>query len=287
MSKFSAGGPAPDTATDNPLAEGLREGSGLLAGLRLIRLLGALLYGILVASLAALLARLCGRPLALRTRLSQSFMKALTASLPLRAHIEGRLPQEPMLWVANHTSWTDIPLLGRLAPLSFLSKAEVAAWPLAGWLAKQGATLFIQRGAGQSDELASQIRQRLTEGHGVALFPEGTSGDGRNLLPFHGRLLSALTGTDFAVQPVAISYRHAGGPCPVAPFIGDDDLVHHIWRLFKHPACEAVVHLLPPIPNQGRNRSQLARLAKEAISEALGLEAAPKRLRQAAARAAD
>ena len=264
------------SATDTP-EDSLGDGSTLLACLRVANLTLALLCGILLATLACVLSLITRKPLPVRGFLTQIFMKSLSAALPLRIRVVGQVPDQPMLWVANHTSWTDIPLLGRLAPLSFLSKAEVADWPLAGWLAKQGATLFIQRGAGQSEDLAPQMRGRLMQGRSVALFPEGTSSDGRQLLPFHGRLLSALTDTHFALQPVAISYLRNGEPCPLAPFVGDDDLLHHLWRLFKQPAIDAVVELLPPIASDGRNRSLLARLAREAIADARGLELPTKK----------
>jgi 1-acyl-sn-glycerol-3-phosphate acyltransferase len=96
-----------------------------------------------------------------------------------------------MLWVSNHVSWTDIPLLGALQPLSFLSKAEVRDWPVAGWLAHKGGTQFIRRGAGDSSQVGQQLTRHLQQGHHLLIFPEGTTTDGLALRTFHGRLLSS------------------------------------------------------------------------------------------------
>jgi 1-acyl-sn-glycerol-3-phosphate acyltransferase len=94
-----------------------------------------------------------------------------------------------MLWVSNHVSWTDIPLLGMLTPLSFLSKAEVRHWPVAGWLAEKAGTLFI-RGGGDGQRLREQISGQLEQRQPLLIFPEGTTTDGRSLRTFHGRLLA-------------------------------------------------------------------------------------------------
>uniref|UniRef100_UPI00161CB0B2 1-acyl-sn-glycerol-3-phosphate acyltransferase n=1 Tax=Pseudomonas chlororaphis TaxID=587753 RepID=UPI00161CB0B2 len=72
-----------------------------------------------------------------RQRWSRFFMARLSNALPFGVTVHGEVPKQPMLWVSNHVSWTDIPLLGALTPLSFLSKAEVRTWPVAGWLAAQ------------------------------------------------------------------------------------------------------------------------------------------------------
>ena len=106
----------------------------------LIRLLLVLAQGMLMASIIALGERLGFKaPIERRQRWTCLFMKRLVAALPFDVKVVGELPQRPMLWVSNHVSWTDIPLLGMLTPLSFLSKAEVRHWPVAGWLAERPA----------------------------------------------------------------------------------------------------------------------------------------------------
>ena len=129
---------------------------------RLIRLLLVLTQGMLMASIIALGERLGFKaPIERRQRWTCLFMKRLVAALPFDVKVVGELPQRPMLWVSNHVSWTDIPLLGMLTPLSFLSKAEVRHWPVAGWLAEKAGTLFIRRGGGDSQRLREQIAGQL------------------------------------------------------------------------------------------------------------------------------
>ncbi|WP_462382018.1 lysophospholipid acyltransferase family protein [Pseudomonas sp. Marseille-QA0892] len=243
----------------------------LLSYLRLVRLTGVLLYGVMLALAACILERFTHGRLALRQRLCSHFMKALAAALPFKVRVEGHLPDEPMLWISNHVSWTDIPFIGQLAPLSFLSKAEVREWPLAGWLARHGGTLFIRRGAGELQSLNSQIGEYLDGSHPVVLFPEGTTSDGLSLLPFHGRLLTAAVERGVPLQPVAIAYRRNGLPCPIAPFIGDDALPTHLLRMMRAERAEVVITLLPPVSSQGLGRTELARQARRAIYEALDL----------------
>ena len=248
----------------------------LLSYLRLARLAGVLLYGVLLALAACVLERFVTDRLALRQRLCRRFLGALARALPFTVRVEGSIPAEPMLWVSNHVSWTDIPLIGQLAPVSFLSKAEVRDWPLAGWLARHGGTLFIRRGAGELQSLNHQIGGYLDGAHPVVLFPEGTTGDGQTLLPFHGRLLTAAVERNVPLQPIAVAYRRNGQPCAIAPFIGDDALPTHLLRLVRAEPAEVVITLLPPIDSQGMGRTELARQARRTIYEALDLAEAPE-----------
>ena len=233
---------------------------------RLARLFLVLGEGALFAAWVALRERLGGAPTALRQRLSWRFMRDLQAALPFTVQVHGRLPETPVLWLANHVSWVDIAGVGALRPLSFLVKSEVGAWPLAGWLARQAGTLFIRRGAGEALDLGRQLAEQLQQDCHVALFPEGTSSDGRAVLRFHPRLLAAAVDSGAALQPVAIRYRRGGQRDPLAPFIGDDELPAHLLRLFAAERATVEVTLLEPIASTGLSRSELARRAHAAIA---------------------
>jgi 1-acyl-sn-glycerol-3-phosphate acyltransferase len=238
--------------------------------LRLLRLLAVLGLGTLLGAAVSLLERLARHDLmALRQRLTRWFLARLAAALPFRLEVQGELPRAPMLWVSNHVSWTDIPLLGMLAPLSFLSKAEVRTWPVAGWLAHKAGTLFIRRGSGDSGLLSQQLGRHLQRGRHLLIFPEGTTTDGQALRTFHGRLLSSAIESGVALQPVAIRYLRDGVPCTVAPFIGDDDLLSHLLRLLGSDVAEVRIQLLAPIPSQAQNRNELARRAQAVVAGAL------------------
>lgn len=244
--------------------------TSLRLALRLLRLSLVLVLGGLLGGLISLLERLRGaeQP-ALRQRLTRWFMARLSNALPYRLRITGQLPEQPMLWVANHVSWADIPLLGQLTPLSFLSKAEVRSWPLAGWLAHKAGTLFIRRGSGDSTLLARQLHRHLEAGRQLLIFPEGTTTDGQQVRTFHGRLLTGAIEAGVPLQPVAIRYRRDGEIDLIAPFIGDDDLPSHLLRLFRAERAVVEIQLLTPIASHGQERNALARQAQRAVQLAL------------------
>jgi 1-acyl-sn-glycerol-3-phosphate acyltransferase len=233
---------------------------------RLLRLFAVLAEGALYAARVDLRERLGGAPMAQRQRLTCRFMRHLRAALPLRLELRGELPAAPALWLANHVSWVDIAVLGSLCPLSFLAKSEVADWPLAGWLARKAGTLFIRRGAGDTLDLGRQLAGHLQQGSHLAIFPEGTSSDGRSVLRFHPRLLAAAVDSGALVQPVAIRYRRDGARDELAPFIGDDELPQHLLRLLAADCATVEITLLAPIASTGLSRSELARRAHGAIA---------------------
>ncbi|MQU05763.1 lysophospholipid acyltransferase family protein [Pseudomonas helleri] len=235
---------------------------------RVVRVLAVVSLGLGMASIFALLHRLhLNSAMDRRQRWTQFFMKRLSNALPFQVTVVGERPVTPMLWVSNHVSWTDIALLGQLTPLSFLSKAEVRSWPVAGWLADQAGSLFIRRGAGDSQTIREQMSHHLQQQHPLLMFPEGTTTDGRSVRTFHGRLLSAAIDSDVALQPVAIRYLRNGESDPIAPFIGDDDLLSHLLRLFAHEQAQVEIHLLEPIVCEQQERAMLAFKAQEAIRQ--------------------
>ncbi|MBC2655283.1 1-acyl-sn-glycerol-3-phosphate acyltransferase [Pseudomonas sp. MSSRFD41] len=237
---------------------------------RIARVLLVVALGLGMASIFGVLERLgISNSMVRRQRWSRFFMARLGNALPFRVTVHGQLPRQPMLWVSNHVSWTDIPLLGMLTPLSFLSKAEVRTWPVAGWLAAKAGSLFIRRGAGDSQLIRKQMTRHLQEQHPLLLFPEGTTTDGRALRTFHGRLLASAIEAEVCLQPVAIRYLRDGQVDDLAPFIGDDDLLSHLLRLFANDQGQVEIHLLKPIPCQGQERAALAFQAQQAVQKAL------------------
>ncbi|VVP73210.1 lysophospholipid acyltransferase family protein [Pseudomonas fluorescens] len=237
---------------------------------RIARVLLVVSLGLKMASLFGVFERIgLAHSMERRQRWSRFFMARLSNALPFRMTVHGELPKQPMLWVSNHVSWTDIPLLGMLTPLSFLSKAEVRTWPVAGWLAAKAGSLFIRRGSGDSQVIRKQMTRHLQTDHSLLMFPEGTTTDGRSLRTFHGRLLSAAIDSQVMLQPVAIRYLRDGEVDTLAPFIGDDDLLSHLMRLFSNDCGDVEVHLLKPIACEGRERAALAFEAQQAVQKVL------------------
>ncbi len=233
---------------------------------RVARVLGVVSLGLGMAGMFGLLEHLgLNSTMDRRQRWSQFFMTRLSNALPFRVRVVGELPATPMLWVSNHVSWTDIALLGQLTPLSFLSKSEVRGWPVAGWLAAKAGSLFIRRGAGDSQLIREQMTRHLQQPLPLLMFPEGTTTDGSSVRTFHGRLLSAAIDSRVSLQPVAIRYLRNGEVDAIAPFVGDDDLLSHLLRLFSHEQGEVEIHLLEPLASHAQERAVLAFRAQEAI----------------------
>jgi lyso-ornithine lipid O-acyltransferase len=162
----------------------------------------------------------------------------------------------PVLFVANHVSYTDITVLGSLIRGSFIAKAEVAHWPLFGWLARLQRTVFVDRRVRSTTSQRDAMTQRLAGGDALILFPEGTSGDGSRVLPFKSALFSAAatkpeTGP-IAVQPVSIAYTRLDGiPLgrfyrPFFAWYGAVELAPHLWRMIGLGTVEVAVEFHPP-----------------------------------------
>jgi 1-acyl-sn-glycerol-3-phosphate acyltransferase len=167
--------------------------------------------------------------------------------LGLNIHQHGSPSNDTVLFVSNHISWSDIPILGSLAPIRFLSKAEVGQWPLIGWLARQAGTLFIHRGGGQARRVRGQIIENLQAGENVLVYPEGTTSAGLTVLPFHGLLLRAAPESKTPIQPVTITYRRDGRPDHLAPFIGEDEFHSHLLRMLSQPSARVDVVFHEPV----------------------------------------
>lgn len=171
--------------------------------------------------------------------------------------------------VANHTSWLDILVLGGAAGTAFVSKAEVRGTPLIGWLADQNHTLYIER-AERSDAHGQvrRISEALERPQPLTVFPEGTTGGGRHLLPFRSTLLEAVAPipAGVAVRPVAIDYGEALDA--IAWHSGERGLDNALRVLGRRGTIDAVAHLLDPLPPSS-DRKVHARHARARIAAAL------------------
>lgn len=163
----------------------------------------------------------------------------------------------PVMLVSNHLSWLDIPVLHAARYCRFISKSDVQGWPLIGALATAAGTLYIERSSRRDAmRMVHAMREALEQGEVLAVFPEGTTGNGRELLPFHANLLQAAVAAGAPVQPVGLRFvdRATGATSYVASYIGDETLVGSIWRTLCAPPIEAIVHFGMPEQAQGRDR---------------------------------
>jgi len=183
---------------------------------------------------------------------------------------------EATLYVMNHISWFDIPVLASLKPLHFLSKAEVKNWPLIGWFTERAGTLFIQRGAaGAAENSLNEITQCLKSGGSVVVFPEGTTTDGSSLRNFHGRLLQAAINAQVKIQPVALRYPYKDSINPHVPYIDDMTFMDSVMGLTRSKPLNVELHFLQPIDSHLSNaettNKQLAQISKNSIANKLNI----------------
>ncbi|SHJ22073.1 lysophospholipid acyltransferase family protein [Wenxinia saemankumensis] len=174
--------------------------------------------------------------------------------------------------VANHASWLDILVLNAPAPIVFVSKAEVAGWPGIGWLARATGTVFIRRVRREAAGQVALLRARAAEGQRLLFFPEGTSSDGRRVLPFRTALLAAFD--DVPVQPVTVAYRApAGARADFYGWWGEMALGPSLLSVLSAPRQGAVrVTYHAPVP-PGADRKVRARALEDAVRS--GLDGAP------------
>lgn len=235
--------------------------------LRLVLFIG-LLGAIALVATGLKLADVVSRRKVDRTPWAQRCFRASTRSLGLKIRCHGVPSDQPALYVCNHVSWCDIPVLGGAMPAVFLSKAEVSQWPLIGWLARQAGTVFIKRGGGRVADVASQLEARLSQGQSVMVFPEATTSPGITVLPFHGRLLKAAQQAGVPLQPVSIVYRRDGALDHLAPFINEDSFMNHLRRLLQNPAptVDILMHS-PMVPSPDDKPSELAARLRSTVLE--------------------
>jgi 1-acyl-sn-glycerol-3-phosphate acyltransferase len=174
----------------------------------------------------------------------REWSRRMLRRLGLRLVVHGALRPGAKMLVANHISWLDVMVVHALCPEArFVAKAEVRRWPLVHRLADAADTLYIER-AHKRDALrvVHQCADALRAGDTVAAFPEGTTGPGHELLPFHANLLQAAIAVGAPLQPLALRYadRHQAVSAS-APWIGATTLAQSLWRLAL--AEDLTVHL--------------------------------------------
>jgi len=186
---------------------------------------------------------------------------------------EGQALPVGHLVVANHVSWLDIAAVHAVLPQArFVSKADVKHWPIVGALVEGAGTLFIER-ASKRDALrvVHQTAAALQAGDCVAVFPEGTTGAGPELLPFHANLLQAAVSIEARVLPVVLRWHEPGQRFSTAArFIGDTTLAQSLWAIASARGLGIDVQILPSVATAGLDRRALGEALRESIAKTLG-----------------
>lgn len=203
----------------------------------------------------------------------------------VRITVDGAVAGDrPVLLVANHTSWLDIPVLSAVAPVSFVAKKEVGRWPFVSSLARLQRTVFVDRERRSAvGETTNEIMARLKAGDTIVLFAEGTSSDGNRVLPFKTSLFAAAkpsgkaaaeeaAGSNAVVQTLSLVYtRLHGVPInrwarPLVGWFGDMEMQSHAWELLKAGPLDVRIRIGEPIPlGSFADRKDLARRSEAEI----------------------
>lgn len=179
----------------------------------------------------------------------------------------------PALLVANHISWLDILVIHASRYCRFVAKSDVRRWPLIGRLATGAGTLYIERERRRdARRVVHDMAKALRSGDVVAVFPEGTTSDGLDLLPFHANLIESAIAAPAPVQPMALQFvdPKTGAATRAPCYIGDDTLLASVWRTLRAGPITAVVHFGQPQWAQGRDRRQWALALREQVQALRG-----------------
>ena len=199
------------------------------------------------------------------------FLRIAARALGARVKVYGKPLRKDVFFVANHLSWHDIPILAGITGTAFVAQDGVRDWPVIGWLAKLNRTIFVSRTdkqnvAGQ----VAELREAIAENWSVTLFPEGTTSDGRGLLPFKQSLFATLAPPPrpMMIQPVLLDFGKVG---PDIAWLGEETGWESAWRAFTRPGSYDVgVHFLEPFdPSLLADRKVVCALARLRLATAL------------------
>jgi lyso-ornithine lipid O-acyltransferase len=262
-----------------------REGWLVARRVRVVRrLLAVVAWTLCCMPVQALLLLLPNR---VKKRFPRIFWAVFIWLLGIEVHVVGKVAESDrsIVFIANHSSWVDIPLLGGVVEACFVAKGEVAQWPVISWVARLGRTVFVSRNRGTTARERDGMRARLVAGDNLILFPEGTSSDGSRVLPFRSAFFSVAetrddrqSGVGPLIQPVSLVYDRVGGlPAgrasrPVFAWYGDMDIASHFWRLGQYTGLRATVLLHAPMdPAAYADRKQLAQAVWQVAADGAAL----------------
>lgn len=228
-------------------------------------------------------------PAAQRHAVQRAWSEKLLRTLNIHLRVHGQPPAAlypaNTLLVANHVSWLDIFALNSVTLTRFVAKSEIRRWPLIGTLVTRAGTLYIDRGNRRDAARINQhMAKAMQDGDCIGLFPEGTTSDGRSLLPFKASLFDAAARAGATVQPVTLRFVNADGSISqAASYVGDTTLLQSIWRLASARGQVVELHYGQPLSGEQRTRFELCAHAEREIAAGLRPgERAPLRAAEAA-----
>lgn len=199
-----------------------------------------------------------------RDALKLLWLRWFSKTLNLKITLTGTPSISGCLMVSNHISWLDIIVLGCFSPAHFVAKSDITSWPVIGYLAKQGGTVFVKRGdKQQAKAITEALIWLLKQNRTIVAFPEGTTTKGDTVLPFHTSLFQSAILTKKPVQAITIQYK--GAAKELAPFIGDDSFLPHLFTILSLKEVEVKIDFLPVITPTGKTRQIISNEARALI----------------------
>jgi len=185
--------------------------------------------------------------------------------------VKGKIKQNPVLIVANHVTWLDIPVIHSFKLAGFVAKAEISKWPILGWAVKSGETLFIARGKHESRKKVLQaINKRLRQGRSIAVFPEGKATDGNQMAKFHRQLMHPAVENNIPIQAITIKYHKKDGSRNKSIcFVNNEHFLKNVLRILSIPPCTAELVFCDVIDTTNRNAREVAQLAQKQVETEL------------------
>lgn len=206
-----------------------------------------------------------------RQLLFRNWARAFVRIAGMKVEVIGERPRPPFFLVSNHLSYMDIPALRSVVESVFVAKADIAGWFLAGRIISDMGIIFINRENRRDIPRAgSQILEKLHQGEGVIIFPEGTSTKGEKVLPFNSSFFEFAARTDLPIHYASISYRTGDGDDAKASNVicwwEEISFIEHLWRFFQLRGCRAIISFGSE-PVVEPDRKQLARKLWSRVSE--------------------
>lgn len=210
-----------------------------------------------------------------RNRLIRSWDAKVLKIFAMRMKVDAPhgfdLTHPKRLYIGNHISWIDVYALQSVTAARFVAKSELAAWPVLGTLIAKSGTIFIERAKRRDTRrIVKVVQQHLEAGDVIAVFPEGSTTDGRDALKFHGNLIQAALDAGAEIVPFCLRYTDARGNfTTAAAYIGEMSLWESLKLMLREPRLHCELTLFAPLDTAGRDRRQLAHAAESLVRQRL------------------
>jgi 1-acyl-sn-glycerol-3-phosphate acyltransferase len=209
-----------------------------------------------------------------KQKLIKWWCKRLLKHFNLTVIARGNLPSSQTsgnMFVANHISWADIHAINSVIPVRFVAKMEIKNWPVFGYLVKKSGTLFINR-ANRKDaaRIVKEAAISLQQGDNLCFFPEGTTTEGDEILPFKSSIIQAAMNANTQLRPIAIRYVNQDGSInKSASYAGETTLFESMANLLNHPSPVVELYFFEPIQPLSQSRQSIANQAHCTIKQYL------------------